>query len=448
MLPSMIWNIYLLVSSGVLYIDPKNDDSTLINASVDVDSLATSPEFADWIIAHKLPASFDDPDSEETPIGVSTLDELQNLVEKHSDSLAVCPNFMHDDMNELNRRLLASSDAVMTQLSTQMTIVRALSLFFNCLINGPTTLLAVGAHAAAHVAGVNATVPTSRIENRVNVIARRNRRGIIKLASAGLLRVSLVSIHDSVIFSEKSYSTQEELEGDETMISTLADQIEGFPIFIPGEVEYDTQAYVWLSRTNRTLTLAFPGTQSATDVIHDMDFRMVPIDDLHPGVLLHSGFKGKLLSIRDDIYEILSTHHDHYDKIVYTGHSLGGALATVAAAIMGEVIPDKAHECITFGSPRVGNQEFANWFSSSITRGLRVVNERDPIIVVPFEQIYVHVSYAIAFTRELEIIKVPDPIHGRLWNAMEDFESTNHMFVDHEIGTYRERIIRSFAQHP
>ena len=42
----------------------------------------------------------------------------------------------------------------------------------------------------------------------------------------------------------------------------------------------------------------------------------------------------------------------------YFGHSLGGALATVAAVVFGAMYPEARHVCITFGSPRVGDTLF------------------------------------------------------------------------------------------
>ena len=45
-----------------------------------------------------------------------------------------------------------------------------------------------------------------------------------------------------------------------------------------------------------------------------------------------------------------------------TGYSLGGALATIAAAdIKINIKPSNRVRVITFGQPRVGNEDFSNW---------------------------------------------------------------------------------------
>lgn len=75
---------------------------------------------------------------------------------------------------------------------------------------------------------------------------------------------------------------------------------------------------------------------------------------------VHEGFKQALDEIWDDqILRHLSElkkEHPHR-PIWFTGHSLGGALATLAARRF-----PKAHAVYTFGAPRVGNAAFAKHF--------------------------------------------------------------------------------------
>jgi len=49
--------------------------------------------------------------------------------------------------------------------------------------------------------------------------------------------------------------------------------------------------------------------------------------------------------------------------IVVTGHSLGGALATFAVLDLLNNLSNSLGLFVSFGSPRVGNSNFANFFN-------------------------------------------------------------------------------------
>ncbi|MBP2632521.1 MAG: lipase class 3 [Firmicutes bacterium] len=70
---------------------------------------------------------------------------------------------------------------------------------------------------------------------------------------------------------------------------------------------------------------------------------------------------------------------DQSRKLLLTGHSLGGAAATLAGArlLSGGISPDQL-EVITFGAPAVGNAAFANKFSPNLHL-TRIVNSGDMV---------------------------------------------------------------------
>jgi hypothetical protein len=47
--------------------------------------------------------------------------------------------------------------------------------------------------------------------------------------------------------------------------------------------------------------------------------------------------------------------------VIFTGHSLGGALATLAFADYCVRFPDRSAQLVTFGAPQPGNEEFLRW---------------------------------------------------------------------------------------
>merc|ERR1719343_14212 len=80
-------------------------------------------------------------------------------------------------------------------------------------------------------------------------------------------------------------------------------------------------------------------------------------------------------------------------KLYVTGHSLGGALATLfslyAAALSGsrdDIIPSPV-SCISVASPRVGDRSFQKAFccleEQGYLRHLRIANDGDPVTIMP-----------------------------------------------------------------
>ena len=91
------------------------------------------------------------------------------------------------------------------------------------------------------------------------------------------------------------------------------------------------------------------------------------------GGKIHVGFKGEINKLWPTIQKAVTD----IEGLYITGHSLGAAMATVAASR----IQPKVIALVTFGSPRVGNREFVN--SLKIVH-FRVQNNCDDVTKVPF----------------------------------------------------------------
>ena len=65
-----------------------------------------------------------------------------------------------------------------------------------------------------------------------------------------------------------------------------------------------------------------------------------------------------------------------------TGHSLGGAIAQLAAIEFAQLGYNVT--LVTLGSPRVGDSNFADLLNRSIQRIYRITHSRDPIVHVPY----------------------------------------------------------------
>lgn len=119
--------------------------------------------------------------------------------------------------------------------------------------------------------------------------------------------------------------------------------------------------------------LIFRGTeQTINDFITDIKIGIPPFGKIEP--IVHKGFQQALDSVWCEIDKALAQLSCPF---FYTGHSLGAALATLAAT---RRTPKAVY---TFGSPRVGNHGFAASLGS--TPIYRIVDDEDIVTTVPPE---------------------------------------------------------------
>lgn len=132
-----------------------------------------------------------------------------------------------------------------------------------------------------------------------------------------------------------------------------------------------------LLANNEYIFLGFRGTEptSIKDIKSDAK---ATVKACVSGGKIHSGFDEAFSQVSVEIQQFLN-QDDFKDKALFiTGHSLGGALATVAAKKLSHKGGIAA--CYTFGSPRVGDIE---WTTGIKTPIYRIVNAADPVTMLP-----------------------------------------------------------------
>ena len=146
-----------------------------------------------------------------------------------------------------------------------------------------------------------------------------------------------------------------------------------------------TQGFAVVSTDGQDAFVVFRGTQAddPTDIGTDAE---VLLTDWDGSGRVHTGFARALDSVWASVQAWLATRPA--GRLWFTGHSLGAALATLAVARAG--VQNAA--LVTFGSPRVGDQAFADSFAARAVK--RYVDCCDIVTQVPPEQVlgYRHVS--------------------------------------------------------
>lgn len=115
--------------------------------------------------------------------------------------------------------------------------------------------------------------------------------------------------------------------------------------------------------------LIFRGTDTIEDWI--VNFKAFPMP-WEQGGWVHGGFGEALAGAWDKIYGLLSNFRR---PVLFTGHSLGGALATLAASKW------RPLALYTFGAPFAGNGDFVKTLEGAPI--YRVVNNRDIVPKLP-----------------------------------------------------------------
>ena len=180
--------------------------------------------------------------------------------------------------------------------------------------------------------------------------------------------------------SRLAYDSFETPEGRAALMATLA---HGKLVLIEtlNDEASGTQGYVAL-RENAFAVLAFRGTEKdRKDILRDVNARFFAT----PQGKAHAGFATAYQAVDGMVREALDRIGPERmpEGLFVTGHSLGGALATVATQDLEEHYLVSA--CYTFGSPRVG---VAEWSDSVKTPVYRVVNGADSVPMVPFSAVF------------------------------------------------------------
>jgi triacylglycerol lipase len=167
--------------------------------------------------------------------------------------------------------------------------------------------------------------------------------------------------------------------------------------------EKDTECFIVHARDKTWAALVFRGTEGLRDWLFNIDFPPVPWTTGK----VHGGFKRALEPAWPKIEPVLASLDC---PIFYAGHSLGAALATLAASRR----PPRA--TYTFGSPLVGNAEFARSFDGAPL--YRVVNHLDVVATVPPPLLGYH------HAGELHVIgEEPPLVEGFKFDPLEWFKA-------------------------
>ena len=132
----------------------------------------------------------------------------------------------------------------------------------------------------------------------------------------------------------------------------------------------------------------FPGTTSLGQLFAELlGCSFVVFDENEPEIKIERFFWKLFKLIYKDVFssKIINEINSHPDyQIIFIGHSLGGAIATLASYYYAKnKLSNNEPVLITFGQPRVGNENFARRYMELIKLVFRVARSNDFVTMVP-----------------------------------------------------------------
>lgn len=213
-------------------------------------------------------------------------------------------------------------------------------------------------------------------------------------------------------------------------------------VFVANDIYHSGRVLLLRDNTRKEIVLAIRGSRHLRNWIENMVYEFAPLPRVE-GVRVHKGFKDSSDVLTANYIKTLSTtlkNHADY-RFVITGHSLGGAVAILAALELKHrlQIPWEKIEVFTYGQPRTGDVAFARYVNSLPMHVTRVVNDNDivPHILPEYghfahhgTEIYVQgKNFTVCSTRTLE-----DPACSKSRFPDVSIQSHNHV-ADLNIGS-------------
>ena len=193
-----------------------------------------------------------------------------------------------------------------------------------------------------------------------------------------------------------------------------------------------THCFVAVSNDQKLSAVAFRGTDKddPTDLGKDINGLKVPWEH---GGQVHCGFWDALAEVRPGLVKALSSVPG---RLLFTGHSLGAALATLLAGLKA---PDALY---TFGSPLVGDPAFVATLSA--VKNFRYVDCCDIVTRIPPEGLgYAHLGqpYYIAQDRSVTFNPADSFIRDDRIEAFFEYPLKYHAWKKENVG------MRELADH-
>jgi len=239
------------------------------------------------------------------------------------------------------------------------------------------------------------------------------------------------------VMASMSQLAYEAFETDDTALGLFVSKLDSGHFTLVDKFSVGaTQAF--LAYNDIYAVLAFRGTSDWKDVQTDITANRKRTEEGK----IHSGFFQAYDLISKQVKEKLNLREVKDLPLYITGHSLGGALATIATQDLEKSgLKDQIAACYTFGSPRVGNADFDKTIRSPV---YRVINFTDIVTFLPLLTMgFIHVGDSRYLDRGFpELVLRWRPLSQRLFLLLHLVMFLYPAIKQHGIQNYIDKLER------
>ena len=161
------------------------------------------------------------------------------------------------------------------------------------------------------------------------------------------------------------------------------------------------------------IVFSFRGSEGLNNWLENLHFAKTDHNMSCAGCKVHSGFYDCWKALKDhgivvELRRLIATYPSA--KVFMTGHSLGAAIAMLAAYELQYEFKIPVDGAWTFGQPRVGNQAFRDFYNDNSPRVTwRLTHWRDPVPHVPLKSMgFSHIGNEVWYNEDFSTGKVCD----------------------------------------
>lgn len=196
-----------------------------------------------------------------------------------------------------------------------------------------------------------------------------------------------LALFSAIAYSDEPSKCLERLfpKSDYTIFSILLKKCDNFFF------DYDKQclAFVTFSHRNKEIIVAYRGTRGIKQTVDQvLTVLSIPSVPSAVGGKVQKYFNNVHNKLYHSIKYLVQDLIQWFPKctVKLTGHSLGGAAASITSAMLVKdgVLKPSQTVLYTFGMPRVGNKHYAFAHDKLVPNSWRVVRNGDPVARLPF----------------------------------------------------------------